>query len=250
MRTAPLDRSVVTLWHLRRLEKDLAAAPVIIYVVREEHALRPMRSAPFQQVDLAIFENDFAFYLFVALRADRECNIVVEIGSNTRCQPGPPLQVCRGHPGRWIVLNFIARQSQKRFGYPSQVGAVNQKDRQASPLDRGYLTESCVFLEKIDDETPAQVRDHESREYLAGCMRGAHHSPKQEGEGKQKDNLVNLRWMPGHSVAEVHSPRQGRRGPICLIGQSGQETADSSDGNANCQGDRKQIARGRIDAQM
>src|SRR5581483_11446069 len=79
VRAAPPHRSIETVGHLGSFEKHLAAAPVVIDVVGDEHALVAMDGTAFQEVDPVVLEDNFSFELSVAGGADGESDVVEEI---------------------------------------------------------------------------------------------------------------------------------------------------------------------------
>ena len=70
VRTSPHHRRVVLQRHLRRLDEDLATAPVVVHIVGNEHALAPMLHAMLEHEDFVILKNDLRLALHVATRAD------------------------------------------------------------------------------------------------------------------------------------------------------------------------------------
>ncbi len=72
----PLHRGVVHSGHFRALDKDFAAATVVIDIVGEEYAHATMFGAMLEQEDLIILEHDLALELAVATRADGEGHVV------------------------------------------------------------------------------------------------------------------------------------------------------------------------------
>jgi hypothetical protein len=83
VRTAPLYGRVVVGRHLRRFDEDFAATAVILDVIGEENSLGSVCGAMLEEIDIAILEEDLPFYFCVAPGAGGECDIVVEIGSNS-----------------------------------------------------------------------------------------------------------------------------------------------------------------------
>lgn len=52
------DRSVPMQWHLRWLDEDLAAATIVVHVVRDQHTLKSVLRTPFQHEHAIILENN------------------------------------------------------------------------------------------------------------------------------------------------------------------------------------------------
>src|SRR5581483_9935037 len=78
---SPFHGGVVNQRHLGGLDEEFAAAAVIVYVVGDEDVLGPMVGTALEKVNLAVLEDDFGFYLSVTGGADRERNVVEEIGT-------------------------------------------------------------------------------------------------------------------------------------------------------------------------
>jgi len=78
----PLHRGVVHNGHFRALDKDFAAATVVIDIVGEEYAHATMFGTMLEQEDLIILEHDLALEFAVATRADGEGHVVKNVGAN------------------------------------------------------------------------------------------------------------------------------------------------------------------------
>src|SRR3954465_14304024 len=57
VRTAPFNRRVVNLRHLRRLYINFTAAPVVFHIVSDQNSLVTMLRATLQHEDLAVLEH-------------------------------------------------------------------------------------------------------------------------------------------------------------------------------------------------
>ena len=86
IRAAPLHWSVVNIWHLWRLDKNLATPLVVIHVVRYQHLFTAVLWAALQHKNFVVLENNLAFNLIQASRADGNYNVVEKVGSNALCQ--------------------------------------------------------------------------------------------------------------------------------------------------------------------
>ncbi len=75
----PLYRSVVNQWHFRLLDKDFAAAPVVIHVVGDQYAFRAVIWAALQQKNFVVLKNDLAFQFAKTLRADGQRYIIKKV---------------------------------------------------------------------------------------------------------------------------------------------------------------------------
>jgi hypothetical protein len=62
VRATPPNGRVVTRDLFRRLEKDLAGAPIVIDIVSQKHPFGAMLMAAFQHPDPAILEDDLRIY--------------------------------------------------------------------------------------------------------------------------------------------------------------------------------------------
>jgi len=91
IRASPLDRCVVVLRHLRRLDEDLAAATVIVHVVGNQDFLISMLRAMLEHEDFAIHEDDLGFDLLETFRADRDGDVIEEIRTNFVTHGSSPL---------------------------------------------------------------------------------------------------------------------------------------------------------------
>src|SRR6266851_5033026 len=80
---SPFDRRVVNHGHFRSLDKNLAAAAVVVDIVRNKNTLRTVPLAFLQQVDIAVLKDDLALHLCVTPRADGDRDVVEEIGSGS-----------------------------------------------------------------------------------------------------------------------------------------------------------------------
>ena len=78
---SPLDGRVVNERHLRGLDEDLAAAAVVVDVVGDEDAFGAVFRAAFEEIDVAVLEDDFGFDFAVAGGADRDGDVVEEVGA-------------------------------------------------------------------------------------------------------------------------------------------------------------------------
>ena len=86
IRAAPLHRGVVHIGHLWRFDKNLAAPLVVIHVVRYQHLFTAVLRAALQHKDFVVLENNLAFNLTQASRADGDYNVVEKVRSNALCQ--------------------------------------------------------------------------------------------------------------------------------------------------------------------
>src|SRR5216684_9379055 len=82
VRAAPLYGSVVDHGHFGALDKDFAAAAVVIDIVGDEHALCAVFRAALQQEHLAVLENNFAFQFAEARGTDGDGHVVEGVGPN------------------------------------------------------------------------------------------------------------------------------------------------------------------------
>src|SRR5690349_18353762 len=93
VRASPLNGSVVLLRHLGRLDEDLAAAAVVVNIVRNQNFLVSMLRAVLEHEDFAVHEDDLGLDFLKAFGADRNGNVVEEIRTNfvTHCSSSPSL---------------------------------------------------------------------------------------------------------------------------------------------------------------
>jgi hypothetical protein len=83
VRTAPFDGRVVDVGHFGRFEENLAAAPVVIDVVGNEHALRAVALAALQQINAVVLKDYFGVAAPIALGADGSGGVVEEVGADS-----------------------------------------------------------------------------------------------------------------------------------------------------------------------
>ena len=83
---SPLYRGIVGIGHLRRLDKDLTAAAVVVHVIGQQYLFTAVLGAALQHEDLVVLEDDLSFHLAQALGADRDGNIVKKIRTNAISQ--------------------------------------------------------------------------------------------------------------------------------------------------------------------
>src|SRR5258708_27781765 len=86
---APLYRGVVYQRHFRLLDEHLAASPVIINVIGDQHALSAMLRTALEEENLVVLENDLTFQLAKTLRTDGQRHIVKKIRPHAFGHFGP-----------------------------------------------------------------------------------------------------------------------------------------------------------------
>src|SRR6185312_10009591 len=91
IRTSPADGSVVSVRLLRRFQKDLSALAVVADVVSDQHALGSVLWAALQHQHLVILKHYLAFNLSKDFGAERNDNVVKEIGAATAAHAGLPI---------------------------------------------------------------------------------------------------------------------------------------------------------------
>ena len=82
VRASPLHWRVIDQRHFRRLDEDFPAAPVVVHVVGDEHALVAVLWAALQEINVAILENSLGLDFAVAPRADGNRDVVKEVRSD------------------------------------------------------------------------------------------------------------------------------------------------------------------------
>ena len=87
VRTAPLHRRVVVRRHLRRLDEHFAAAPVVVDVIGDEHALVSVLRAPLEHEHAVVLKHDLGVHATEARRADRHRDVVEEIRADAHHDP-------------------------------------------------------------------------------------------------------------------------------------------------------------------
>src|SRR5258708_38976300 len=88
---SPFHRRVVNEGHLRRLDEDFAATPVVVDIVGDQYALMTVFRAALEQIDVSVLENGLRLHFPITGRADGNRNVVEEIGTflvTHRSSPG------------------------------------------------------------------------------------------------------------------------------------------------------------------
>src|SRR6185503_21098945 len=70
IRATPFDRGVVNIRHLRRLDKDFAAATIIINIIGNQDFFRAVLRASLEHEDIAILKDNLTFDLAITGRTD------------------------------------------------------------------------------------------------------------------------------------------------------------------------------------
>src|SRR6266542_1999312 len=120
VRTTPFHRRVVNLRHFRWLDEYLAAAAIVIYVIGEKHVLASVLWAPLHHENGVVAEDDLAFYLAEAGRADRKRDVIIQIRPDSV----------------WHSLTFRQRFTpRQRLHNSEQITRVIDQHQQASDLN-------------------------------------------------------------------------------------------------------------------
>lgn len=131
--------------------------------------------------------------------------------------------------------------------------------------------ETRIGLDEIAEQAEGHVADHEEFEGVAGEETGIGgnvgmhrlrrdrallgHSFAQDdnllenaieggNEQQEENDFVQLGGVAGDTVAEVDSPGQCCGRAVGVVGEAGEETADASDGDAECERDCVEISGG------
>src|SRR4051794_14897401 len=91
---APFHRRIKMIRHLRRFEKDLATPPVIIDIVGDQHALGAVQRAVLQHQHYAVLKYDLSLHLAKTCGADRERDVIEEVGADA-ISHAPPVSLVR-----------------------------------------------------------------------------------------------------------------------------------------------------------
>lgn len=103
-------------------------------------------------------------------------------------------------------------------------------------------------LDEVDGESPRQVSGEEETKGGSFGVGTALIAVKGESEQGKKKNLVELGGMAGDAVAEVHSPRKGCGYAEGIIGESSEEAADATHGNADAERDGEEVSGAGVNA--
>ena len=115
-----------------------------------------------------------------------------------------------------------------------------------------------VRLYKITEQAKAHVSDHEDLEGVTSvktgsCSRrrnGAQDPIKKRNQDEKKYDLVELGRMTVDAIAEVDAPWECGGSAISIVGESGQEAADATDGDAERKRNGVEVARRMPDANV
>jgi hypothetical protein len=135
-----------------------------------------------------------------------------------------------------LLLHFLAFEPK----IEDEFGSKYSESCDTGPLDQVETCEERLWLEKIDEKTPAEVRRKEDAKTSA--LRPTDRSREPQRKHHEEDNLVKLDWMTWDAITKVDSPNQ-----ICgltagVIGKSSEETTEPSNSDPQAQRQSKKIA--------
>jgi len=103
-------------------------------------------------------------------------------------------------------------------------------------------------LEEVDEESPCEVCDEKYTEDAAFDMWASVPAIKNDPENCEEKDFVNLRRVTRYSVAKVDAP--GKRGgfAVGVVGETGQEAPNATNGDAKAEWNGEEIAGAGADA--
>ena len=102
-------------------------------------------------------------------------------------------------------------------------------------------------FDEVDEEAPGEVGGEEEAEGCAFGVRALVVAVEGEGKCDEEEDLVELGWVAGDSVAEVDAPGEGGGGAVGVVGEAGEEAADAAYGDAEAEGDGEEISGAGVD---
>ena len=79
VRASPAHGRVVALRHLGRFEEELTAATVVVDIVSDEHALKPMLGTALEHIDVIVFKHDLGVDALKASTTKRNRSVIEKI---------------------------------------------------------------------------------------------------------------------------------------------------------------------------
>lgn len=102
-------------------------------------------------------------------------------------------------------------------------------------------------LDEVDEEAPGDVGGEEEAEGGAFGVGASVVLVKNEGEGDEEEDFVELGGVAGDAVSEVYGPWQGGGVAVGVVGEAGEKAADTADGDADAEGDGEEVSGAGVD---
>lgn len=97
-------------------------------------------------------------------------------------------------------------------------------------------------LEKVDEETPCEVGGEKGAKDTAFDMGASVPAIKNDPENREEKDFINLRGVARNAVAKVDAPGKHGGFAVGVVGETGQEAPNATNGDAKAEWDGEEIA--------
>ncbi len=147
-----------------------------------------------------------------------------------------------------IVRSLLGKGLERSRSSICKISSKDQQPECARPLNQVHASDQWLWLQEVDEQTPAQVRRHEQPEEHAVRMMALANPVQKSPEKTEKHYLVCLGRVSGDAISKINRPRQRGRLPIGIVRQPSQKTANTAHGDSDTEWDRKEVSAACGDA--
>ena len=118
----------------------------------------------------------------------------------------------------------------------------NEQTNDAGPLNQIESPECGLGFDEVDEQPPREVGSEKDAEGCAFAVRVFVEAVEQECEHEEEGDLVELCGMAGDAVAEVDGPWECGGRSVGVVGEAGEQAADTADSDADAERNGEEVA--------